>query len=215
VIVGIVGVVRSFAPHAGKPGTYHLIVDGQEPLDVHEDVIVALELRVGLEVTPQLWQAILAQQELAQVRRGALRLLEVRSRSRRDLRTALIKRKHRAEAVEQVLDQLENLGLLNDDAYARNLAEGLMRRQGVGRRGLKHKLMQGGVSQELAKSVVEEAFEGVDEVQQALTALEKRLGRWTNLPVEKRRMRAYAYLARLGFGGDVISDALHRALADE
>jgi len=215
------GRIVALQPDPAHDAHYLVICEHGEPLSVHEDVIVGLELRPGVLLTDAVVGAIAREQEASEAFHKALKLLSVRARSRSQLAAALQKRtkagipRFSPEAVEAALGKLENLGLLNDETYAQDLAHSLIRRKGLGRPGLRHQLRARGIAADVVERVVEDSLEGSDETQRAVEALRKRLGRWQGLPAADRRAKAYQYLARLGFESDVIHDALVVALEEE
>lgn len=215
------GRIVALQPDPAHHAHYLVLFDHGEPLSVHEDVIVALELRPGVVVTDRLAGAIAREQEASEAFQTALKLLSVRPRSRTQLAAALQKRtktgapRFSVEATETALGKLENLGLVNDETYAQDLAQSLIRRKSLGRTGLRYQLRARGIAADVVERVVEDSLEGSDESQRAVQALGKRLGRWQGLPAPERRAKAYQYLARLGFESDVIHDALAVALEDD
>lgn len=207
--------IAAIRPHPSRRKYYQITLDEQESLTVHEDVVVRLTLRVGTLVTEELLTQIVHESDLTDARRAALRLLEVRFRSRKELTRALNRKGYSAPVVGEVAENLENLGLVDDRVFARELAGSLLRRHHLGRQGLVYRLRQRGIGDEVAEEVVADVLEDIDESQRALAALQERLPRWRSLPAVKLRNRAYQFLARLGFEPDVISDVLRSALADD
>ncbi|NSW55686.1 MAG: regulatory protein RecX [Armatimonadetes bacterium] len=208
------GTVTSIRPHPKRPNHYTVTIEGQDELVLHEDVIVAVGLTAGKQLMQDTLDRIAHENELLRARNAALRLLKVRGRSQRELERSLARRGFSPEVVSATLAKLENLGFVDDASFARDRTRSLLRRH-IGRQGLLYRLRESGVSEEVARGAVAEALEGVDDVQRATEALTKRLRRWEDLPVEKRRARAYQHLYRLGFDPDTISSALKRALADD
>jgi regulatory protein len=215
------GRIEAFRPDPARHARYLILFDHGEPLSVHEDVIVALELRPGMALTQELAGAIAREQEASEAFQTALKLLGVHPRSRSQLAAALRKRtttgapRFSPEATESALEKLENLGLVNDETYAQHLAQSLIRRKSLGRTGLRYQLRAQGIAADVVERAVEDSLEGNDESQRAAQALQKRLPRWEGLPAPERRAKAYQYLARLGFDSDVIRDALAVALEDD
>ena len=208
------GTVISIRPHTRRRNHYTVSIADQEDLVLHEDVIVAVGLTAGRQLTPALLEQIEQEQDLHRAREAALGLLRVRGRSRSELERSLTRKGFSPEVVSATLAKLENLGFVDDASFARDRTRGLLRRQ-LGRQGLLYRLRESGVSDEVARVAVAEALEDVDDVQRATQALLKRKRRWEGLPADKRRARAYQHLYRLGFDPDTISSALQRALADD
>lgn len=212
--MGAEGRITAIEPHPKRRKHYKILVD-DHALIVHEDVVVALELSVGTELTEELLEAASIEQHVADAQNAALRLLKHRSRSRHELRMALARKGFEDEVVERVLAKLENMGYVDDELFARDLARSLLRRRNHGRQGLLYRLRQSGVGDEVAEGALADVLEGVDETQRAVEAVSKRLRRWESLPRDKARNKAYQLLWRLGFDSDVIADALSKALSDE
>src|SRR5688572_22130165 len=90
------------------------------------------------------------------VKERALRLLSVRSRSKSELRQRLLRADFEPEEVEAALVDLEAVGLVDDEAFAREVAE-YSRRKGLGRRAGMAALRVKGVDRELAERIAEES----------------------------------------------------------
>ena len=214
-MMGAHGIIAAIEPHPTRRRQFTLRIEGHEPLVIHEDVIVALQLRTGMAVGPELAARIAREQQVAAAREAALRLLKTRPRSRHELTEALTRKGVEEGVVEQVLAKLENMRLVDDQQYARELAGSLLRRRPCGRRALMARLQQRGISAEVAREAVSDAVEGVDEAGRAIEAVQARMARWEDLPPRERWAKAYAYLARLGFEHDTIADALNTVMGAE
>lgn len=204
--------VAAIEPHPRRPHWYRVAIAGRVPMQLHEDALVATGLHVGMAVTPQLLERLALEQQRAEAKHAALKYLSVRPRSRQELASALRRRGFADSVVVHVLAQLENLNLVNDGLYARELTRSLLRRRTLGRQGLRYRLEQRGLSTEEAETAVAEAVAGCDEAERALEALHRKLPRWVALDDRGRRQRAARYLAQLGFDEEAIADALARAL---
>src|ERR671918_1728368 len=89
------------------------------------------------------------------VKDRALRLLSVRSRSRHELRARLIRAGYEPEEIDTALADLEDVGLVDDERFAREVAE-YQRRKGLGRRAGLAALRGKGVDRDLAERAVDE-----------------------------------------------------------
>jgi regulatory protein len=147
------------------------------------------------------------------VKERALRLLSVRSRSRAELRQRLVRAAYDPEEVESALDDLERVGLIDDEAFARELAEH-QRRKGMGRRAGLSALRVKGVEREIAERVAEEVSPE-DEADRALEVAAGRLRRLQGLDPESRRRRLVDFLLRRGYDPEVARSACARAMAGE
>src|SRR5215207_5468279 len=85
----------------------------------------------------------------------ALRLLSVRSRSRVELERRLARAGYEPDEVQVAIADLEEVGLVDDERFARELAEA-KRRRGMGRRAGLAALRAKGVDREIAEQAVGE-----------------------------------------------------------
>ena len=110
---------------------------------------------------------------------------------------------------------MEELGLVDDEAYARRLARDLLARKHYPRRRLAQELTGKGIDHALAEEAAAEAMEEAetDDGQQALELLRKKY--YNRLYDENARRKTAAALARYGFGGDAVRRAMEAALSDQ
>ena len=214
-MLGAEGSILWVRAHPRRKRHYEVGIEGDAPLIVHEDVVVSLGLREGAPVSSGLRERIAHAQIIAEARKWALAQLRHRPRGREELARGLRRRSLEQDVIEQVLAELENLGYVNDEQYARDVVRSLLRRQPYGRQGLLYRLRQRGVCTEVAEGAVAELLEGADESQLASEALNRRLTRWKSLPRDKRRARAYRFLMGLGYEQDAISHALSATMTDD
>ena len=147
------------------------------------------------------------------VKERALRLLTVRSRSRSELRQRLLRADFEPEEVEAALDDLESVGLIDDEAFARELAEH-QRRKGLGRRAGLAGMRAKGVDRELAERITGDV-NPEDEAERAVEVASNRLQRLRGLDPETRRRRLQDFLMRRGYDPETARSACSRALAEE
>jgi regulatory protein len=144
-------------------------------------------------------------------REVALRLLERTRRTHADLRRRLRDRGYTPAAVEQVLERLAGVGLIDDVEFARAYLSGRWGRKMAGWRRLEMDLRRRGVSAadvEQARARVESEIGPVNEVTAARRVIAQAARRLAALDPRTKRRRLYALLARRGFEGDAIEQAL-------
>jgi regulatory protein len=148
----------------------------------------------------------------------ALRLLEARRRTRRELERALAERRFDVAEVSAALDRLERAGLVDDAEFARAFLRERMSRRAVGVRTIRAKLLARGVAAAVADEAITEltaslpegpAVGGVaSEVERARAALRQVERRYAALEPRERRRRLSAVLARRGFEWETIEQVL-------
>ena len=133
----------------------------------------------------------------------ALWLLGRRAYSRAEVQRKLLT-KTNAEVTEHVLERLDELNLVDDDAYAKRLIE--TQKQRKGERALKQTLKQRGVPETIIDATLE-TISTAEQVTVARGLLEKHRWRFKG-DEQARRRKAYAFLARRGFSVDVVNEVL-------
>lgn len=144
------------------------------------------------------------------VHERALRLLAARPRSRRELERRLVDAGFEAEEVVTELERLETVGLVDDEAFARAVAEDALGRRLEGRRGVARSLAARGIPGPLAAAVLEEL--GGDDEERAVQLARARAVRLRGVPVERAFPRLVAFLLRRGHEAEVARRAARRAL---
>jgi regulatory protein len=142
----------------------------------------------------------------------ALGLLGYRARSRAELSRRLLRAGYTEEEVTAALEDLEAVGLVDDEQFARELAAHEIRGRGSGRRLAISSLRRAGVNTEVAERVVDETASGDEEVR-AEEMARARLSRLSGLDEATAHRRLLSYLLRRGYEGAVARSAAKRALA--
>jgi regulatory protein len=140
----------------------------------------------------------------------ALGLLAVRPRSRRELELRLLGAGFPEAEVAEVLGRLEAVGLVDDRAFARSLAEHAFGNRGAGERSVRAALSGKGVAPEAVAAAIEEF--GGDEEARALELARTRASRLGSLPPERAYARLVGLLARRGYPHAVARHAARQAL---
>ncbi|MFN8638223.1 MAG: regulatory protein RecX [Dehalococcoidia bacterium] len=138
----------------------------------------------------------------------ALRVLSIRGYPTEELRRRLL-RTHGPQAVEAALATLASSPFLDDARWAAGFvssARGRQRSSGL----LRRELSARGVTVEDARA----ALESHDDAEAALVAARRRWGALAHLEPAIRERRLRDYLARRGFGSNVIGRALGELVAD-
>lgn len=140
----------------------------------------------------------------------ALRLLSVRARSRRELEGRLRRAGFEADEVHEELERLQEVGLLDDEAFASAVANHHLTVRGSGRRVAERELFAKGIDRAVIDQTLAEI--GGDEAERAEHLARERARRLATLPAETAYARLVAFLGRRGYAADVAHPAARRAL---
>lgn len=147
----------------------------------------------------------------AVARAVVLRLLTGAPKSRSELENALRRKDCPDDVAAQVLDRYTEVGLVDDEAYARAFVRSKRAGRGLARRALTHELRAKGVPDEIAEAVLDEV-EPEDERARAHELVEKRLRSMHGLDRATQTRRLSGMLARKGYGHDVARLVINEAL---
>jgi regulatory protein len=143
-----------------------------------------------------------------------LRLLTGTPRTRSQLAAALRRREIPDEAIETVLDRFEEVGLIDDVAFAGAWVESRHHGRGLARRALARELRTKGVE----PAVIEEAVARLDPEQETETAralVARKLSATRGLDRDRRIRRLAGMLARRGYPEGLSVRVVREALEAE
>ncbi len=206
----------------GKGEKIHLSLDGEYIATVNADYWFTCGIKSGSEVTPEQLEELLTESARRKMMNKALDLLSMRDYSRRELSDKLDYSRRELsdklvtkawEKKEQkdmdlgslkqqasdICDRLEELGLLNEERFARSYVDELIRRKHLSKSGLKTALIQKGVQRDIIETVLEEV--DIDPVEQVRELLQK--------------TRTVNALLRLGYRYNEIHAAMGEWMEDE
>ncbi len=148
---------------------------------------------------------------VAVAREIALRQLTVRARTRTELARALARKQVPAEAAEVVIDRLAEVGLIDDEVFARDwLAAGVRRQKS--RRSLLAELAEKGVDRE----VIDQAAAELDadrDIAVARAFADRKARSLAGLDRNVAYRRLAGALARRGFSPAVVAQVTREAMA--
>ncbi|MET9397189.1 regulatory protein RecX [Kitasatospora sp. NPDC002965] len=143
-----------------------------------------------------------------------LRLLTGAAKSRKQLADALRKREIPDEVTEEVLTRLEEVGLIDDAAFARAWVESRHAVRGLSRRALAQELRTRGVTGEQAEQALAQ-LDHDDETEAARALVDRRLRTTRGLERQARTRRLVGMLARRGYSEGLAFRVVRAALDEE
>ncbi|MDQ0598464.1 regulatory protein [Streptomyces canus] len=143
-----------------------------------------------------------------------LRLLTGTPRTRKQLADALTKKGIPDEAAQEVLSRFEEVGLINDSAFAEAWVESRHHGRGLARRALAQELRTKGVD----STLIDAAVSQLDSEQEEATARDlvaRKLRSTRGLDRDKRLRRLAGMLARKGYPEGMALRVVRQALEEE
>jgi regulatory protein len=141
-------------------------------------------------------------------------MLERRAYGTDELRRRLERRGIATDEIERVIERLTAAGVLDDAAYARQVARAKLAGARHAPRRVRQELVRRGVPRDLIESALDDVVseEGVDTGAQLLELARRRATTLQKLHPTAQRRRLYAYLARRGYGGEEIGRVVAEVL---
>lgn len=185
-----------------------LFVDGEAAVKVDTETWLRSGLRKGDEIDDERLYQLLQDSAAHRANEKALYLLEHRAHSKKELADKIARAEFDRDAANAAADHMEELGLLDDEDYARRLAQELFTRKKYGVRRVKQELRQKGIDDAIISVVLEEFSPETEETVEKIREILER-----KYPAaredEKIRRRAIAALQRYGYSMDDIFTALN------
>jgi regulatory protein len=125
-----------------------------------------------------------------------------RARSRSELADKLRSKNVPDDVATRLLDRFEEVGLVDDEAFARSWVESRQAGKGLARRALAQELRRKGVDDEVAREVLDEV-DPDDEVEAARQLLRRKLRTVARLDHQVATRRLAGMLARKGYPAGV------------
>lgn len=197
------------------PNRVNIYLDGAFAFGLDEEVLLRHGLRKGDPVDERMHGELLGAEESSKARSSALRYLSYRLRSEREIRTKLAEKEFAHDIVDRVVEQLHAAGFLDDRRFAAAFVHDARLRKATGERLLRQQLTAKGVPRAITDEVLAGSADRREEESAALNAARTLLTRYrtSRKPVDDAsgRRRVAQFLARRGFGWDIIAPVL-RAL---
>lgn len=179
-----------------------LYLDGEFVMNLDTRTLIENRFDVGKEIDDEDLHEIINLSNERRAKEKALWLISYRDHSKKEL-TDKIKRTCDEESAEKAVERMEELGLVNDEAYARRYARKLLYSKHMSKNAAVFELSRKGIDKELAQEILENTE--VDERDQIRQVIDKK---YRNLSDEKIKRRAVAALQRLGYRWDDIRSVL-------
>jgi regulatory protein len=192
----------------GSKGKFFIIKlsDGQT-MRLRAETVASRGLNVGDAVDATAVAAWEKEDSKRQAVEVGLNYVSYRPRSAKEVADHLRQKSLDGEASAHAIHRLQELGYLDDAAFARFWVESRDSHRPRGRRALAWELKQKGIADTIIEDVLER-FAG-DETNLAMQAARKRAANLETADAYKFRRQLGSFLARRGFGYDVVEDVVN------
>lgn len=203
------GTVTRVVQQKKDPDRASVFIDDAFAFGLAVDLVVEAGLRKGVSLTAEAQRALLVRQETFAAKASALAGLSHRARTSAEVRRSLLQKGFAESVAEDTVADLERLGVVDDDAYARAFVRGRFEGRGYGPARLRQDLSKKGVDRATIEAALGELVESEDLGAEARQQAETK---WRALRSEedlrKRKKKTMDFLVRRGYGFDTAREAV-------
>ena len=202
------GTITSIAPQARDDTRMNIGIDGAFAFGLHADVVLEHRLHEGQHLNAVLIAQLLHEDEIRKATMAALNLIAFRPRASGELTRKLREKGYGVAAAQAAVTRMQELGYLNDADFADRWIENRQEHRPRSRKLLQQELREKGIDAETIATVM--ADTEIDEVADALALAQKKAASMMVLDIATRQRRLSGFLARRGYGFDVIRQVLEQ-----
>lgn len=205
--------VSGIIPDPRHPGSVRVQVGGRTLVTVPAAVVAEHRIRPGADLDGATHAALCHAADAEGCYRAALECLARRPFAARDLARRLVTRGHPPEAADRAVARAVAAGLVNDEMFARSFVQTRSAR-GRGPARLRRELSAMGVAPRIVDRVLAEELSEAASQEAVSRLAARRAAQLRDVPRRDRIRRVVAYLARRGYAGREVREAVRRTLAD-
>lgn len=205
--------ITAVTAQRNDPDRVNVAIDGEFAFGLSADLALEAGLHAGLELDDAAIQRLLAQDETRKATGAALRLLAHRPRAVVELTRRLRQKGYAPEAIDGAIAKLREWHYLDDGDFARRWVEARQTHRPRSARLLTQELRQKGVDTETISEALDDA--DLDERADALRLAQQKAPTYAGLPPEVQQRRLASFLARRGYGYDIVRQAVEAVLRTE
>ncbi len=206
------GTITSIEAQKHSATRFSIFLDGAFAFGIGRDLLIESGIAKGEFLGQDRLDAILAQDAIDRAVTTAMRALEQRMQTGKELRTRLLRKGFDPAAIDAALERLAKYGYLNDERFAELWIENRLAHRPRSKRMLEQELRQKGVDREIVQETV--ASSEIDDRAAALDLATRRLKSVHGLPPQEQRKKLTGILARRGFDYGTIRTTLEAVLGE-
>lgn len=186
-----------------------IFLDHQFLVGINAELIYKLKLNVGDQVTEDLLNQLLDEENLLQAKQAAFNLLSYRQRSQQELEDRLARKGFEFGVIEQVIEVLNRLDYLDDREFANNWIKDRKRKK-FGPWRIKRQLQEKGVATNIIEEELSKEYDFELECELAFELARKKSDRYRGLDSREQRYKLGQVLKRKGFSFEAVNLVLDK-----
>lgn len=194
-------------PQRKNPERTSVYINGKFAFGVDKETLIRLKLYEAQEISKSELDKLVYEAEKQKAKEYALRLLNYRMRTEKEMIDRLKRKEFSNEIVSEVIKELKTIGLIDDKKFAQAFVSDRISLNLKGKRLIFTELVKRGVDQLEIKDALN-SFNESKEQEACKRLIEKYQNRYLRLSEIKKKQRLYALLTRRGFSYPIIKNAL-------
>lgn len=186
-----------------RKGLSGLYIDYEYALDIDTETLLSHRIDVGTDIDDEKLKVLIDHSNIKRAKDKAMWLISYRDYSKKEI-TEKVAKESSLDAAQKAVERLCELGLINDEKYAKRYAHDLISLKHLSKSGAVRKLKEKGIDKDLAEMVVDE-FD-IDYCESIRAIVDKKYAK--NLSDEKGKRRCVNGLLRLGYSYSDINSVL-------
>jgi regulatory protein len=205
------GTITSIALQSGDRERVNIFIDGAFAIGLDLQTMQQEGLYKGQQISDEDWTRIERAASAHKAWNAALRLLEVRPRTEREIRDRLRRKQYEPEHIDRAIARLRDLELLDDAQFARLWVASRAATKPKGAMALRRELLNKGVDRTIASEAVAAAVDDDTEsasCEQVARQAARRYASVADWPTFQRKLGAL--LQRRGYGWNTAKPILQK-----
>lgn len=186
-----------------------LYIDGEYAMKLDTQTLLENRITAGVEIDDEDLHRLVELSNLRRAKEKALWLISYRDHSSKELYDKL-RRDYSEDSAQQALLRMQELGLINDEAFAKRYASELHSKH-QSPSTIRYKLIEKGIDRDTAEEIVDSLQ--IDPTEEIAALVEKKYAR--NLHDEKSIRRTVAALQRAGYRYSDIKSVLSAYIQED
>jgi len=204
------GVITALLPQK-KQNRTSIFVDDQFAIGVWTDLVHQYELHVGKTLSQDLLDLLINHETASAIRATALKYLSYSSRTEFQIRKRLHREGYSTLEITPVIDELIDLGYIDDRKYAIEYAQARFKHKGFGPNRIRRELIADGVCHEFISEAIKFSASSDDLIESAKKNLDQFQNR-VHGTVQERRKKLIGCLIRRGYDSSLAQELVQEVL---
>ena len=208
------GAVTAIRAQVRQSQRVSIDIDGEFAIGVSLDTLAHEGIFVGQHLDQQHIDRLVASDNYDRAKQSALRLLEIRPRSHRELTDRLRQKAYDSTTISAVCARLSEAGLIDDHAFATYLVEQRIRTASRGSSAIQRDLYKHGITKDAISTLSQQHDIGASDADHALLYARKLANRLRGLDKVTYTRRLSGVLLRRGYPMSAVRAAVQTCWAE-